>query len=445
MEQEPQQTDAPVVLFVDDEENILRALVRLTMDEAFSAITAHSGQEGLERLKELPGVALIVSDQRMPGMNGAEFLQKSRELAPEAIRILLTGYSDISAAVDAINKGGASRYLSKPWNDDELLQTLRGAVETWNLAQENRRLQAIIQAQNEELKQWNDNLKSRVLQQTTAIRKKADDLNEALLHLKDTCTGMISAFSSLVEMRGGRMQQHSRTVAELATRAACEYGVSQEEQETIRIAALLHDIGEIGIPEWLLEIAPEDLSPEDFRLYAQHPVRAQMAIDHIADLRPAGALIRHHHERYDGSGFPDRLAAEQIPLGARILAYADQVVRAVVGGDSTEQALVRAEMTLETKLDPALQRVFRTVCRQVYPALPEFDPRAGVELELRPTELKTGMRLTRDLYSGTGLLLLDRGTVLDDTMIVSVIRYYQIDPPDQGICALVGARQVPDA
>lgn len=431
----------PAVLFVDDEENILKSLVRLTMDEEFSVITANSGQQGLELLAEKPEIALIVSDQRMPGMNGAEFLHLSRELAPDAIRMLLTGYSDISAAVDAINRGGASRYLSKPWNDDDLLQTVRGAVETWRLATENRRLQAIVQAQNEELKQWNDNLKSRVLQQTTAIRKKADDLNEALLHLKENYTGMIGVFSSLVEMRGGRVQQHARNVAELATHAAREYGLMPEEQETVRIAALLHDIGEIGISERVLGIAPDSLPPDEFRLYAQHPVRAQMAIDHLADLRPAGVLIRHHHENYDGSGFPDRLAGEQIPLGARILAYADQLDRAMAGGDSSEQALARVEMTLETKLDPGLQRVFRKACRLACPAMPVFDDQTTVELELKPVELKVGMLLTRDLYSGTGLLLLDRGTVLDETMIFSITRYYQLDPPEQGVFALVRTSQ----
>jgi len=147
------------VLFVDDEENILRSLVRLTMDENYTVVTADSGQQGLQLLGSIKEIALIVSDQRMPGMNGAEFLEKSRELAPDSIRMLLTGYSEISAAIDSINKGGASRYLSKPWNDDELLQTLRSAVETWRLGRENRRLQAVVQAQNEELKQWNENLK----------------------------------------------------------------------------------------------------------------------------------------------------------------------------------------------------------------------------------------------------------------------------------------------
>ena len=428
----------PVVLFVDDEENILRSLQRLTMDEAFETEIATSGDEGLHKLAALDNVALIVSDQRMPGMNGAEFLQRSQQMAPEAIRILLTGYSDISAAADAINKGGASRYLNKPWNDDELLQTLRAAVETWQLSQENRRLQAIVQAQNEELKEWNSNLKERVLQQTTAIRKKADDLNEALIQLKQNFNGMISAFSSLMELRGQHNQQHARNVAELATQAAREYGLLPDEVETIRIAALLHDIGEIGIPEKLLEKSTAYMTPDELQLYQQHPVRGQMAIDGIVELRSAGVLIRHHHEHVNGSGFPDQLAGEQIPLGARILSYADQLDRAVSrGGDTPEQALARIELGLSITLDPALQRVFRKIARYAYFTMPEPDPNAVVELELQPDELRKGMLLTRDVLSGTGLLLLNKGVVLDDVKIEAIQRYYKLDPPPWGVRALV--------
>jgi response regulator RpfG family c-di-GMP phosphodiesterase len=436
-----EETLGPTVLFVDDEENILKSLQRLTMDESFEVVTAGSGAEGLQLLAELKQVALIVSDQRMPGMNGAEFLEKSQELAPDAIRMLLTGYSDISAAADAINKGGARRYLTKPWQDEDLLQTLRAAVETWGLAQENRRLQAVVQQQNEELKQWNANLKDRVLQQTTAIRKKADDLNEALIHLKQNYQGMISAFSSLVEMRGQRMKQHARNVAELAANAAREFGLMPEEMETIKTAALLHDIGEIGMPDNLLSIAPESMQPDDFLLYKQHPVRAQMAIDSIADLRPAGILIRHHHENFNGSGFPDMLAGDQIPVGARILAYADQLDRAMASGvDTAEQALVRVELGLGSKLDPQLQKVFRKVARYSYVLMPSFDSASTVELELQPHELREGMLLSRAVFSGTGLLLLNKGVTLDLVMIESIQRYYRLDPPERGVFALVNQR-----
>lgn len=428
----------PTVLFVDDEENILKALQRLTMDEEFDTEIANSGDAGLQKLTTLSNVALIVSDQRMPGMNGAEFLHQSQQLAPEAIRMLLTGYSDISAAADAINKGGASRYLNKPWNDDDLLQTLKAAIETWKLANDNKRLQAIVQAQNEEMKQWNENLKNRVLQQTTAIRKKADDLNEALIQLKQNYSGIINAFSGLVELRGQKAQQHARNVMELAVAAAREYGLMPEELEIIRTAALLHDIGEIGLPENVLGKSQDYMTQDELHIYSQHPVRGQMAIDSIAELRPAGVLIRHHHEYFNGTGFPDKLAGDAIPIGARILTYADQLDKAVAsGGDTAEQALTRVELGLSIKLDPGLQRVFRKIARYAYFTMPEIDPNATVELELKPEELRAGMILTKDVISGTGMMLLNKGVALDNVKVEAIQRYYQLDPPLHGVFALV--------
>jgi len=129
------------VLFVDDEENILRAISRLFLDEPYVVLTAISGAAGLEVLRREPDVCVIVSDQRMPGMSGAEFLAQSRTVTPDAVRLVLTGYADIAAAVDAINKGGAWKYLAKPWKDEEFLQTVREALERYRFDEAARGLQ----------------------------------------------------------------------------------------------------------------------------------------------------------------------------------------------------------------------------------------------------------------------------------------------------------------
>jgi response regulator RpfG family c-di-GMP phosphodiesterase len=119
------------VMLVDDEENILRSLQRLLMDEDFDIVTATSGDVALEKLKALENVGLIVADLRMPGMNGTEFLRRSREVFPNAQRTFLTGFSDIKTALEALTTGGACRYLSKPWDDGELLSAIREQVELY--------------------------------------------------------------------------------------------------------------------------------------------------------------------------------------------------------------------------------------------------------------------------------------------------------------------------
>ncbi|HEX9079467.1 MAG TPA: HD domain-containing phosphohydrolase, partial [Desulfuromonadaceae bacterium] len=408
------------------------------MDEEFELHTAASAEQGLAALKGLDNVGLIMSDQRMPGMNGAEFLQQCRAAAPDALRILLTGYADINATIDAINKGGASRYISKPWNDEELVQTVRDAIRQYALLMENRRLNEIVRQQNEELQEWNKNLKGRVLEQTTAIRQKNEELRDVLHKVRGNYDAIIAAFSSLVEMHGGKHKQHSRNVAELAVNAAKELGVGGEALEMIRIAALLHDIGEIGIPERVLVLSPDTMGAEELKQYQQHTVRGQMAIDAIEDLRPAGLLIRHHHENFDGSGFPDGLAGEAIPLGARIIAFADCLDRAAetCGGDVAAMALIKAGFLVGKQLDPSLQQAFRKVTKFTYFSMGD-DKTELVEMELTPNELKEGMLLARDVSSGSGILLLKRGNVLDEIRLKAVKRNYELDAPPQGVFVLV--------
>jgi response regulator RpfG family c-di-GMP phosphodiesterase len=427
------------VLFVDDEENILKALQRLMMDEDFDIETALSGAAALEKLQSLTNVGLIVSDQRMPGMNGAEFLGRSREIAPNAERILLTGYSDISATIEAINLGGASRYLSKPWNDEELVQAIRDAVRQYELITENIRLNSIIKQQNEELQEWNSNLKARVLQQTTAIRMKSEEVQAALEVSRSSFHGVIEALSNLVELRGKRTHQHSRNVAQLAVNAARELGVKDDELETIRIASLLHDIGEIGMSERILLMPPETMKQDEFREYSQHPVRAQLLLDNIEELRPAALLIRHHHENFDGSGFPDKLSGEKIPFGARIIAFADQLDRAAMMcvDDVADQSLARVSLTMGKCLDPDLYRAFKKIVRYCYFSDAKHEGAETVELELKPDKLKPGMVISRDLVSGSGLLLLHKGITLDELKIGSVKRYFGLDPGDSGVFVLV--------
>jgi len=383
-------------------------------------------------------VGLIVSDQRMPGMNGSEFLQYCRETVPDTLRILLTGYSDISATIDAINKGGAYRYIAKPWNDVELVQVLRDAVRQYALLMENRRLNEIVRQQNEELQEWNRNLKGRVLEQTTAIRQKNEELRGLLKKVKDDYDAIITVFSGLVEMHGGKLRQHSRNVADLSVHAARELGISGNDLEVIRIAALLHDIGEIGIPERILAMDRGAMNSDELKQYQQHPIRGQVAIDTIVGLRPAGLFIRHHHENLDGSGFPDRLAGDAIPLGARIIAFADHIDKAseTCRGDIADQALAKAGLAVGTQLDPSLQKAFRKVARYTYYSM-DVEEGELVEVELDPQELKEGMFLSRDVSSATGILLLSRGIALDETKLASIRRNYSIDAPSHGIFVMV--------
>ena len=422
------------ILFVDDEENILRSLQRLFMDEEVEVFTASSGAKGLEILAREDGVGVIVSDQRMPEMTGVDFLEKSKAISSQSIRILLTGYADVNAAIDAINRGGTFRYLNKPWNDEELVQAVMGALQMYRLLTENKRLAGIVKKQNAELQKWNTELETIVQEQTMELQKSYDSVRATNSKLRTNFKNTIVAFSGLIELRDKRMRTHSRNVAEVAVNVAKQLGLDGEERETVMVAGLLHDIGKIGIPDLMLAQEAEQMNFAAREEYLQHPVRGQAAIDRIEELRAPGLLIRAHHEAYDGNGFPDGLKKGDIPLGARIIAVADFIdnkmrkAAAVTGFE-----LVRKEVELEKgkMFDPKLIPV---VLEQAEAFYKKIRPRTDhVEIELLPNDLQEGMEASRDVFSGTGILLLTKGTVLASTSILLLKRYYDLDPPNQGV------------
>ncbi|MDH5525522.1 MAG: response regulator [Desulfobulbaceae bacterium] len=167
---------ASKILCVDDEGGVLRAIRRLFQDTEYELFTAESGREGLEILGR-EEIALIISDQRMPGMTGVEFLEQAKVVAPNAIRIMLTGYADIKDSIDAINRGAISRYISKPWNDDELIILVREAIERYDLARQNRHLTRSLQKKNSELAELSAKLEKMVEQRTRSLQLKVKELS----------------------------------------------------------------------------------------------------------------------------------------------------------------------------------------------------------------------------------------------------------------------------
>ncbi len=201
------------------------------------------------------------------------------------------------------------------------------------------------------------------------------------------------------------------------------------------IAALLHDIGKIGIPDSILAKREEEWNEYERNEYMLHPVRGQVAISMLEGFQEIGLLIRHHHENVDGTGFPDRLKKTAIPLGSRIISMADAVDRIANGNSLTKNNYQKALNEIEFYLDKKYDR-------QVFQYLKEIISRKIIEtagkdfsreIEIHPSKLAPGMVLSRDLRSGSGILILAQGVILDQKIITAIQRYYEIDPPKSGI------------
>ncbi len=408
------------LLFVDDEENILNALKRTFRKEQYRIITANSGVEGLSVI-ENEKISVVLSDHRMPGMEGAEFLSEVRKKYPDTLRMMLTGYADMQAVMNAINHGEVYRFITKPWDDDEIRCIVKDAILHYELIEENRELHALTQRQNLELNDLNFNLGEKVAERTKEVESLYRELEQNFIDF-------VMVFMSLLELKSPYLVSHCKRVAALSRRLAEKAGLPQDEILDIEAASLLEDIGTLGFPEKMLRKRESELDPTEMVLIQQHPLLAQTSLQHIKKLLPASILIRHHHERYDGSGYPDKLRGDSIPAGSRIIAIAglfDELINPADGGErySVDRALYVLENNAGKRFDPVLVGKFNEVLHEFRHEEIETDI-----FEIDVSELKEGMLLVSDVRTKRGLLLMASGEVIRPVHLEKIRNFHKIDP-----------------
>ena len=197
------------ILCVDDERNVLRSLERIFLDDDYLIMTAGSGEEGLALLNAAPQVQVVISDFRMPGMNGVEFLKEVFKCHPDTLRIVLSGYADTAAVVAAINEGKIYKFIPKPWNDDELRMTVAKALEHFAIHRRNVQLAEELHLRNEELRELNGNLEQLVNTRTSELLLQ----NRALLHARNVLDQL--PFGVLGLTTEGIVVQMNREAAQL--------------------------------------------------------------------------------------------------------------------------------------------------------------------------------------------------------------------------------------
>jgi response regulator RpfG family c-di-GMP phosphodiesterase len=407
-------TTAGTVLCVDDEPNILSSLKR-ALRGGCRVLTAGSGAQAIEMLQS-ENIDLIISDMRMPGMDGAQLLEHAHQHWPQTVRILLTGYADMSATVAAINRGRIFRYINKPWDDGELQITVRQGLERQALEREKQRLEALTRTQNQQLVEANTQLENRVLERTAEVTQAHEKLKRSYLN-------SIKVFSNLLEMRGGRLAGHGRRVADIARKLAAKMKLSSEEQQHIFVAGLMHDIGLLGLNDTLLAKPMSKYSPEESTQYRQHTTAGEQSLLALDDMTPVSAIIRAHHERFDGFGFPDRKAGADIPIGARILAVADAYDELQTGhladiSVTPEEARTLMRRSRGQQFDPDVLDAFLDLTEPNRPASKD-------SVTLPTADLMSGMVLATDLVSARGILMLTAGQQLNASLIQSIRSFEQ--------------------
>lgn len=416
---------APVVysvLCVDDESNILSALRRLFRPAGYRMHVATGGAEALAILEREP-IDVVISDMRMPEMNGAQLLTEVRRRWPQTTRILLTGYADITSTIEAVNQGELHRYISKPWNDQEVLLIVREACERKALERERMRLEELTRRQNAELVELNGGLEARVAERTAALQKAKEELESAHEKLKSGFMNTIKVFSGLIELRAGAMAGHSRRVADLARKIAQALKLPAQESLDVFFAALLHDLGKIGLSDELLTKPYSALTPEERSEVARHPQKGEAVLMGLEQLAGAARLIRSHHERWDGLGFPERISGLAIPRGARIIAVANDYDGLMQGSLTNKRASPEEARELIVagrgkRYDPQVVAAFLGIIGGGQPA-----EQALPGVVVPSDRLLPGMVLAADLLTRDGVLLLARDFALSDMLIRQILDF----------------------
>lgn len=328
------------VLIVDDEEDNL-ALLHRTLRHEYNVIKTTSPLNALKLLQE-GGADIIISDHKMPEMDGVEFLKRTYDLSPNSIRLLVTAYSDTSILIGAINYAKIYRYIKKPWEPAELLLIISTAIEYFQLKRENDRL--------------------------------IDDLKELF-------AGTINAIIEALDAKDSFTLGRSRRVAFFALKMVKYFNLPMEEAGKLELAGLLHDIGMIGVSEDILN-KTDKLTPHEFEEIKKHVNHGVKILEDIKQLRDVVEIIKYHHEKFDGTGYPYSKKGNEIPLNAKIIAVADAYDgmvsnRSYREGMTHEEAMSRIEEQSGKQFDPVVVEAFKAVIPDAIQEIKVFEKKTA--------------------------------------------------------------------
>jgi response regulator RpfG family c-di-GMP phosphodiesterase len=352
-------------------------------------------------------------------LTGLEFLAQVKQIQPDTTRILITAVLNLSTVIDAINKGEIYRFIIKPWLREELLATVRNAVQRYELICRNAVLQATTLAMNEKLTKLNKSLE----EQIARIAEQNKTLGELNLALEQNLRRSVTLCARTMETFYPVLGSQARRVFEICRAMAQGLQLPPDQWQILEFSAWLHDIGLVGTPRQLIkhwQQGPESLKEAERALIEHHPVLGQELVSFMNPLADVGTVIRGHHERYDGTGFPDQLAGEDIPWLARLLAVAVSYAASNYEGEAAIEAI---RLGSGEAFDPDAVRAFLRSLPQA--AVPRR------EREVLLSELRPGMVLAKGIYTANGMLLIPEGLQLSEPFINKLRNHNRVNPITQ--------------
>lgn len=368
------------VLAVDDEPVAAKLLTLILAPPAFRCATASTAEEAMVALQREPFDA-VISDLQMPGLSGMELLTEVRHHHPHMAFLVTTGVDDVDVGVKAM-RSGADDYLVKPLRESAVVASLENALHKRRLEQEV------------------ENYRSRLEE---IVAERTQQLRAALERVEQSYEDTLQSLGAAIDLRDNETEGHSQRVCHYSLAIARAMGWQENQLGALARGAYLHDIGKLGVPDGIL-LKPGKLTPEERKIMQRH---SQIGFDLVKDipfLADATDVVLMHHERFDGSGYPQGLKGEAIPLSARIFAIADTLdaitsERPYQRASSFESAREIIRRLSGTGFDPQIVNVFLNIRGDVWPTIASNQRRiAGLSREQRrnPSMLRIGLGLISD-------------------------------------------------
>ena len=328
------------ILVVDDEAPIREVVCSMLSSANFVCSQAASGKEALALLQSGEDFELMLSDMMMPVMDGEALLAATKERFPDMPVVMVTAMHDISVALNAI-RNGAYDYLLKPFDREQLMATVRRALENRRLKLENRAYQTNLEV---------------------LVTARTEQLRQAVSTLEKSYDITLEVLGDALDLKDAETENHSRRVTAFTIAIARAMGLSSDQIRVIGRGAFLHDIGKMAIPDKILH-KPGRLDPDEIAIMREHCYRGYKMLSRIPFLAEAAEIVYAHQEKYDGTGYPRGLKGEEIPLGARIFSVADTLDaitsdRAYRKAQPLSAARAEIERCSGTQFDPQVVRVF---------------------------------------------------------------------------------------
>ena len=354
------------ILVVDDEEAIREIVCSMLTAANYKCGQASSGVNALALLESGEQFELMLSDLMMAELDGIGLLERTKERFPDMPVVMVTAVHDISVALQAI-RNGAYDYLLKPFEREQLLATVRRALENRRLKLENRAYQTNLEA---------------------LVDAKTEQLQRAMTDLERSYGMTLEALGGALDLKDAETEGHSRRVTVFTIAIARAMGLPKDQIDVIARGAFLHDIGKMAIPDAILR-KPGKLDPDEVERMREHCYHGYQILKKIPFLKEAAEIVYSHQEYYDGSGYPRRLKGEEIPLGARIFAVADTLdaitsTRPYRAAKPVAAAIAEIERCKGTQFDPQVVEAFLRMPENIW-----ADLRQEIENQSQPFAYST--------------------------------------------------------